>query len=47
MTDAERQDTKKAMAFDLSRIFKQEPGKTYTAEELDKILFTYITDVQK
>lgn len=47
MTEQERKDTQKAMAYDLSWIFKQEPGKTYTAEELDKILFTYITGSQQ
>lgn len=31
MTEAERQDAKKAMAYDLNRILKQDPDKTYTA----------------
>lgn len=47
MTEGERKDTQKAMAYDLSWIFKQEPGKTYTAEELDKILYAYIMGAQQ
>ena len=47
MTEQERKDTQKAMAYHLSWIFRREPGKTYTPEELDKILFTYITGVQQ
>lgn len=47
MTEQERKDIQKAMAYDLSWIFRQEPEKTYTAEELDKILFTYITGARQ
>ncbi len=47
MTDGEREIIRKAMAYDLTLIFQQEPEKTYTAEELDKILRTYITGVQQ
>ena len=47
MTDDDREIIRKAMAYDLTLIFQQEPGKTYTAEEVDKILYTYITGTQQ
>ena len=31
-TENERKDVQKAMAYDLLRILKEEPGKTYTYE---------------
>lgn len=42
--EAERQDTRKAMAFDLLTIIDKEPTKeTYTKEEIKKLIFVYIT----
>lgn len=40
--ESERKDVRKAMAFDLLQIFKAEPDRTYTPEELERILVTYI-----
>jgi hypothetical protein len=43
-TDAERQDTRKAMAFDLYHILDAEPSReTYTKEEIKKLIDVYIT----
>ena len=43
-TEAERQDTRKAMAFDLFAIIDQDPSKeTYTKEEMKKLIFVYVT----
>lgn len=47
MEEIERKVAQKAMAYDLNRIFKQEPGKTFTAEELERILDAYITGAQQ
>lgn len=42
-TEAERQDTRKAMAYDLKRILDKEPtGKTYTPDEVKALIDTYI-----
>ncbi len=42
-TEAERQDTRKAMAFDLFEILDEKPEQTtYTAEEIKKIIRVYI-----
>ena len=39
-TEAERQDTRKAMAFDLFAIIDKDPTKeTYTKEEMKKLIF--------
>ena len=38
----ERRDVRKAMAFDLMQIFRAEPGKAYTLEEVEKLLVSYI-----
>ena len=46
-TEAERQDTRKAMAFDLIQIFKANPEKTYTAEELEKLLVAFIKGIEQ
>ena len=44
MADAERQDTRKAMAFDLCNIIDEHPKQeTYTAEEVKKLIKTYVT----
>lgn len=43
-TEAERQDTMKAMAFDLLAILDQNPAKeTYTKEEIKKLISAYVT----
>lgn len=43
-TEAERQDTRKAMAFDLIAILEKEPAKeTYTKEEMKKLIYVYVT----
>ena len=43
-TEAERQDTRKAMAFDLYAILDKEPAqKTYTKEEIKKMIYVYVT----
>lgn len=43
----ERKDVQKAMAYDLLRILKQNPDKTYTTEELEKLIDAYITGAQQ
>ena len=43
-TEAERQDTRKAMAYDLIQILKEQPEKeSYTTEEIEKIIHVYLT----
>ena len=43
-TEAERQDTRKAMAFDLFAILDENPAQeTYTKEEIKKLIRVYIT----
>lgn len=43
MTESERQDAKKAMAFDLIQILKEKPEQTtYTAEEIEKMICVYV-----
>ena len=37
-TEAERKDVQKAMAYDLLRILKQTPEKTYTAAVLEELI---------
>lgn len=42
-TERESNDVKKAMAYDLLRILKDaDASKTYTAEEIEKIIDAYI-----
>ena len=42
-TDAERQETRKAMAYDLHKILDREPAReTYTKEEIKKLIDVYI-----
>lgn len=42
-TEAERQDTRKAMAYDLKKIIDREPTKqSYTPEEVKKLIDLYI-----
>ena len=47
MTETELKNVQKAMAYDLNRIFKQDPDKSYTAADLEKILDAYITGAQQ
>lgn len=43
-TEAERQDTRKAMAFDLCNIIDEDPSQeVYTKEEIKKIIRVYMT----
>ena len=43
-TEVERQDTRKAMAFDLLNIIDEDPSQeTYTKEEVKKIIRVYVT----
>ena len=42
-TDVERQDTRKAMAFDLISIIDEKPEKeSYSAEEVKKLIRVYV-----
>lgn len=44
VTEAERQDTRKAMAYDIILILKEKPEKqSYTTEEIEKIIHVYLT----
>lgn len=43
-TEAERQDTRKAMAFDLYAILDKDPTRqTYTKDEIKKMIYVYVT----
>lgn len=43
MDDAERQETRKAMAYDLHKILDKNPTQTtYTTEEVKKIIDVYV-----
>lgn len=43
-SEAERQDTRKAMAYDLIQILEAKPEKeSYTTEEMKKIIHVYLT----
>lgn len=47
-TEAERQDTRKAMAFDLCNIIDADPAQqTYTKEEVKKLIKVYVTTVDQ
>ena len=37
----------KATIYDLMRIIKENPGKTYTQEELEKLFDAYITGAEQ
>ncbi len=42
-TEAKRQDTRKAMAYDLKKIIDKNPTQeSYTPEEIKKLIDTYI-----
>ena len=43
-TETERQDTRKAMAFDLCNIIDDDPSQeTYTKEEIKQLIKVYVT----
>lgn len=43
-SEARRQDTRKAMAYDLIQILEAKPEKeSYTTEEMKKIIHVYLT----
>ncbi len=43
-TEAERQDTRKAMAYDLCNIIDEDPAQqTYTKDEIKKLIKVYVT----
>ena len=43
-TEAERQDTRKAMAYYLCNIIDEDPAQqTYTKEEIKKLIKVYVT----
>lgn len=47
-TEAERQDTRKAMAFDLFEILDEKPEQgTYTVEEIKKLIKIYIKTAEQ
>ncbi len=46
-TENERKDAQKAMAYDLLRIFKENPEKTYSYEELEKLIDAYISGLKQ
>lgn len=47
-TEAERQDTRKAMAFDLCNIIDEDPAQeTYTKEEIKKLIRVYVTTTEQ
>lgn len=46
-TSQESMDIRKAMAYDLLQILKEGDGKTYTAEEIEKIIQAYIVGLSQ
>jgi len=47
-TEAERQDTRKAMAFDLFEILDEKPEQeTYTVEEIKKLVKVYLKTAEQ
>ena len=46
-TEKEAVFIQKATVYDLMRIIKEHPGKTYTQEELEKLFDAYITGVEQ
>ncbi len=43
----ERKDVQKAMAYDLLRIFKENPDKSYTYAELEALIDAYISGLKQ
>lgn len=47
-TEAERQDTRKAMAFDLFDILDEKPEQTtYTTDEIKKLIRVYVKTAEQ
>ena len=46
-TENERKEVQKAMAYDRQRIFKQEPDKSYSSEELEALIAAYISGLKQ
>ena len=46
-TEQEIVIVQKAMVYDLKRIIREKPDKTYTPDELEKIFDAYITGVEQ
>ena len=46
-TENDRKDIQKAMAYDLLRIFRKDPEKSYTYEELEKLIDEYISGLKQ
>lgn len=47
-TEAERQDTRKAMAYDIFNILDERPEQqTYTVEEIKKLIRVYLTSADQ
>lgn len=46
-TEKERLDVIKSMAYDLLKVLRDAPDKTYTVEELEKLIDAYIAGAQQ
>lgn len=46
-TERESADVRKAMAFDLLVVIKENKDKTYTAEDLEQLILAYIAGLNK
>lgn len=46
-TEKERLDVIKSMAYDLLKMLRDKPDKTYTVEELEKLIDAYIAGAQQ
>lgn len=46
-TENERKDVQKAMAYDLLKLLKADPGRTYTYEELETLIDAYISGLKQ
>lgn len=43
----ERKDVQKAMAYNLIRIFEQNPDRAYTAKKLEELIDAYISGLKQ
>lgn len=46
-TEKEMLESKKAMAYDLLKVLKEDRSKTYTFEELEALIDAYITGLSQ
>ncbi len=46
-TENERKDVQKAMAYDLLKLFEETHDKTYTYEEIKKLIDAYISGLKQ